>query len=420
MPWLESVDCDGKRVPIDLYIEKYGLGLLPRKYERALERYYRTKDKKVMMQRALRGRKVVVQCPDGDIEEVEKDTGDAVKKIASIASRVARRFVADSDDEARLKSMKQWTTGDGSEFRPAGNTVQNLPPGYYECGFSPMCGYFLNRIPCNTEDLIRFPEASTTNVVNEIKKFWNKYDDFKRAGLTFKRGLLMYGPPGTGKSCAVKIAISDVYERGGVAIKMEDPHVFLECVRMLRAIQPVTPLVVIMEDIDSLLERFNQTTVLNLLDGVEGLEWVVFLATTNYPEKLGGRIINRPSRFDRRFEVPALGAKSREIYLKHLLDKYMPDKPIDLERWVADTEGMSIAHLKELFVGVMILEDDYEAVTKMLREMHEVVPTSGEDEGKLATVFDHDECHEALGEPDYPVPCCGSYDELRRIASMID
>lgn len=338
-----------------------------------------------------------------------------MKKYAGISDKIARSFVAASDDEERLKSMKQWTTGDGSEFRPAGNTVAELPPGYYECNFSPMCGYFLSRIPCKTEDLIRFPEASTTSVINEIKKFWNKEEDFRRAGLTFKRGLLMYGPPGTGKSCAVKIAIADVYERGGVAIKMEDPTVFLECVRILRAIQPATPLVVIMEDVDSLLERFSQTSILNLLDGVEGLEWVVFLATTNYPEKLGARIINRPSRFDRRFEVPALGEESRAIYLKHLLDKYVPEKEIDLERWIADTEGMSIAHLKELFVGVMILEDDYETVIKMLKDMHEIVPTSGEDEGKLAGNESDACCDEA-----YPMPCCGSYNELRRIASMID
>ena len=329
-----------------------------------------------------------------------------------IADGIARNIVAASDDEARLKGMKQWTTGDGQEFRPAGNTTPSLPPGYYECNFSPMCGYFLTQIPCNTEELIRFPETSVNSVVGEIKKFWTKYDEFKRAGLTFKRGLLMYGPPGTGKSCTIKLAISDVYERGGVAIKMEDPEIFLECVRIFRAIQPTTPLVVIMEDVDSLLERYSQTSILNLLDGVEGLEWVVFLATTNYPEKLGSRIINRPSRFDRRFEVPPLGMKSRAIYLHHLLNKYRPERPIDLKQWVMDTEGMSISHLKELFVGVMILEDEYDTVMGMLREMQDEQPTSEELDGPRNEM---DSCCEDVAE----VPHVGYYARIKQVASEI-
>jgi hypothetical protein len=334
-----------------------------------------------------------------------------------LVERVTRSFTAAEDDD-RLKSMKQWTTGDGQEFRPAGNTAPQLPPGYYECKFSPMVGYFLSKVPCNTEELIRFPETSVNSVVNEIKKFWTKEAEFRRAGLTFKRGLLMYGPPGTGKSCTIKLAIKDVYERGGVAIAMDDPEVFLECVRIFRAIQPTTPLVVIMEDVDSLLERYSQTSILNLLDGVEGLEWVVFLATTNYPEKLGSRIINRPSRFDRRFEVPPLGAKSRAMYLKHLMDKYRPDRDdINLRQWVEDTEGMSISHLKELFVGVLILEDDYTQVMGMLREMQDEQPTS--NEGGTPGCCDEKEMAQDCCEPPVASAPHLYYSSISKIAGTI-
>ena len=417
IPWFEYTDDTGHDVFVDMYIEKYGTGKLPRKYERALERFFHTKDKKVMLQKAMKSRLAPVMKPNGTVELVEHEPMFGDFDMKKVADRIARRFIASTEDENRLKSMKQWTTGDGTEFRPAGNTMPKLPPGYYECNFSPMCGYFLSNIPCNTEDLIRFPETSVSSVVNEIKKFWTKEAEFRRAGLAFKRGLLMFGPPGTGKSCTIKLAISDVYERGGVAIKMEDPEVFLECVRIFRAIQPTTPLVVIMEDIDSLLERFSQTSILNLLDGVEGLEWTVFLATTNYPEKLGSRIINRPSRFDRRFEVPALGAKSRAIYLQHLLAKYRPDRDdINLRQWVEDTDGMSISHLKELFVGVLILEDDYEEVMGMLREMQDDKPTSGENDTSAHIEPGCDAPQETA-----PSPCCGTsyYGSLKMAASQI-
>ena len=42
--------------------------------------------------------------------------------------------------------------------------------------------------------------------------------------------------------------------------------------------------------------------------------------TTNYPEKLGARIINRPSRFDKRFKIDLPNAESRKIYFEYLIN----------------------------------------------------------------------------------------------------
>ncbi|NJO18646.1 MAG: AAA family ATPase [Thioploca sp.] len=58
-----------------------------------------------------------------------------------------------------------------------------------------------------------------------------------------------------------------------------------------------------MEDLESILKSNNPSTVLNILDGVNSFDNIVFLATTNYPEELESRIKNRPSRFDRRFYI---------------------------------------------------------------------------------------------------------------------
>ncbi|MFK5088309.1 AAA family ATPase, partial [Klebsiella pneumoniae] len=74
-----------------------------------------------------------------------------------------------------------------------------------------------------------------------------------------------------------------------------------------------------MEDIDATLEIYNESTVINLLDGVDRVDKIVFLATTNYPEKLGTRIMNRPSRFDKRFKVGYPTDNTRKIYLEHLI-----------------------------------------------------------------------------------------------------
>jgi effector-binding domain-containing protein len=47
------------------------------------------------------------------------------------------------------------------------------------------------------------------------------------------------------------------------------------------------------------------------------------------------------------------------------------DVGIDIDQWVKDTDKMSIAHLKELFVAVVILGDTYEEAIKTLQSMKE-------------------------------------------------
>lgn len=76
------VDCGGKRTPVDMCIELYGTGKLDPKYERLLEKYFKTTDKREMMRKALKMKIVPVQCPRGVIELVEKDSGRMIKKVA--------------------------------------------------------------------------------------------------------------------------------------------------------------------------------------------------------------------------------------------------------------------------------------------------------------------------------------------------
>jgi SpoVK/Ycf46/Vps4 family AAA+-type ATPase len=121
---------------------------------------------------------------------------------------------------------------------------------------------------------------------------------------------------------------------------------------------------------------------LNILDGVDQVDKVVFLATTNYPEVLGARILNRPSRFDKRFKIGHPNAESRKLYFKHLIGGEEKTKGlnIDLKRWVTDTDGFSIAHLKELFVAVCILGDEYAKAIETLSSMKEQITSDDEFE----------------------------------------
>lgn len=282
-----------------------------------------------------------------------------------------------SEGEVIRGKQIQWTTGDGRIFVPASYTQDCLTPGVYEIKQCPNIGLYFEKIPVKTEGLIRFPQANSEKVINEIQTFWNKGDVFKEYGLNHKRGIILWGPPGSGKSCTIQFIMKDVVERGGIVIKFDHPRLFMEGMRAFREIQRNTPAVILLEDIDSTLEIFNESEVLNILDGVNEADKVVFLATTNYPDRLGHRIINRPSRFDKRFKIDHPDEQSREIYFKFLIgENKIKELDIDIRKWVADTEDFSIAHLKELFVAVVILGDDYEEAIETLDSMKEQIKSN--------------------------------------------
>ena len=267
----------------------------------------------------------------------------------------------------------QWTTSNGNQFFPSCKTAQELTPGVYDILSNPSIGTYFQQIPVLTTGLIRFPDTNSDKVVDEIQKFWTREALFKSYNLVYKRGIILWGPPGSGKTSVLQFIMRDVVNRNGVVIRFTHPGIFLEGIRKFREIQPLTPIVILMEDVDSILKEYSESDVLNILDGVNQIEKVVFLATTNYPEKLGARIINRPSRFDKRFKIGHPSAESRFIYLEYIIGgkEKVKELKIDLKKWVEDTEGFSIAHLKELFTAVIILGDDYQDAIETLTSMFE-------------------------------------------------
>ena len=176
----------------------------------------------------------------------------------------------------------------------------------------------------------------------------------------------MYGEPGCGKSGIIQLISQQLIEKDGIVINIkdeEDVERFTSFISTFRKVEPNRPLIVLLEDIDSLAgEGRNQTArLLNILDGVKQIEGVVYIATTNYPEKLQERITNRPSRFDRRYKVELPNEEIREAYIRHKL-KEEDLKNVDIQEWVKRTEGMSLSHLKEVVISTIVMGREFEEV----------------------------------------------------------
>ena len=144
-------------------------------------------------------------------------------------------------------------------------------------------------------------------------------------------------------------------------------NVALNVLKALRRIEPTRNLITVYEDIDEIINYNGESQVLSMLDGEHNIDNILQLATTNYPEKLGARIINRPSRFDRRVYIGMPEAPAREAYLVKATQDGLEESK--LERWTKDTEGLSIAHLRELVAAVYCLDQEYDEVIERLKAM---------------------------------------------------
>src|SRR6185369_7631718 len=96
---------------------------------------------------------------------------------------------------------------------------------------------------------------------------------------------------------------------------------------------------------------------LNELDGFRSNPGVVVLATTNHPEKLDSAILDRPSRFDRKYYFQLPAETERRAYIRKWHDELQPEMRMSeavTSTVVQKTEGFSFAYLKELLVASMM------------------------------------------------------------------
>ena len=262
----------------------------------------------------------------------------------------------------------------GSGYLAASPTVKTIPPGSYTLGLSRGTAYFEPQ-KILTDTLLRLPDSKSEEIIKEVENFWTLEPKFKKYGYIFKRGFLLWGGAGSGKTSAIAVISEEMIKRGGVVFIAGDPGILGECLKQFRMIETQRPIMVIWEDFEQVVNSRNEADVLAILDGEAQVNNIVFMATTNYPEQLGPRIINRPSRFDRRVKIGMPNAESRKMYLMVKLGKTVEDG-VDL---VKETEGLSIAHLRELIVGVYCQENPVREVLDRLKSMGKPIVNDHED-----------------------------------------
>jgi len=178
---------------------------------------------------------------------------------------------------------------------------------------------------------------------------------FEAMDLQAAKGVLLYGPPGTGKTLLAK-AVANEADSNFISVK--GPELLNKFVgesekgvrEVFAKARENAPTVVFFDEIDSIAtERGGGQTdsgvgervvsqLLTELDGIEDMEDVVVVATTNRPDLIDSALL-RPGRLDRHVHVPVPDEEARRaIFAVHTRDKPLADG-VDLNSLARRTDG---------------------------------------------------------------------------------
>lgn len=263
--------------------------------------------------------------------------------------------------------------GDTRYYTEAFHT-ERFEPGVYELAYleidRQMVPGFTPLEVTNDEPMEIDPAIDS--MVKEIDDFLGRREIFKKMGFAHKRGYLLHGPPGCGKSCTLRLLEKRfVEEFNGIVLFWTrgtvDAH--YDEIRKHEATRPV---MVVCEDIDRFMDYFEEN-ILEFLDGQKGLDNFILVATTNNLDQVPSRIKDRPSRIDRLIKV---AQPSKKVRYNFLVQAGVDEK---LATTLAEkTQGLSIAHLKEVVVASVCLGQSIEPVLKRLRHA-DMTPTEDDE-----------------------------------------
>jgi ATPase family associated with various cellular activities (AAA) len=229
----------------------------------------------------------------------------------------------------------------------------------YEDGYWNKDDKLFTSIKSATFENLILPPQLKRELREDFHRFFASRDVYRKYGIPWKRGALLIGPPGNGKTHAIKALVNELnlpclYVKSFKAERITEQS---NMRRVFARARRSAPCLVVLEDLDSLIEDENRAFLLNELDGFADNDGVVVIASTNHPEKLDPAILDRPSRFDRKYYFSLPEAPERLAYIQHWNQALQP------EMRLADSEAMAIAEcsdrfsfafMKELFLSAMM------------------------------------------------------------------
>ena len=226
-------------------------------------------------------------------------------------------------------------------------------------GYWRQCPDLYKAIQSSNLDSLIMPAKIKAAILDDFDRFIKSKENYAKYGAAWKRGVLFMGPPGNGKTHFIRALVRHLdipcfyvksFETGN-NFKSAGIQAVYETVRR------AAPAILVLEDLDSLINDDNRTYFLNELDGFEDNNGIITIATTNHPQKLDTAILDRPSRFDQKWNFGLPEFEERLAFISRWSEQLPENVGLSLEeaRQIAnETQDFSFAYLKELCLGSIL------------------------------------------------------------------
>jgi AAA+ superfamily predicted ATPase len=207
-------------------------------------------------------------------------------------------------------------------------------------------------------DNLILPAQLKQELREDLRRFFAAREMYEELNIPWKRGALLIGPPGNGKTHAVKAIVNHLGQTCLYVKTFVNQYEDENAMKLVfDKARQIAPCVLVMEDLDSLVNAQTRSFFLNEMDGFERNHGIAVLATTNYPEKLDPAILNRPSRFDRKYYFKLPTEQERLAYLALWNQSAKSQVRLSeegLKETARLTNGFSFAYLKELMLTSLL------------------------------------------------------------------
>jgi DNA polymerase III delta prime subunit len=217
-------------------------------------------------------------------------------------------------------------------------------------------------LPAITRERIVLPEGVLERIERTTFGMSRHAERLRASGRHMRRGLLLHGPPGVGKTLTAMYLAAQMPDRTVVLLTGQGLGTVTASIELATALAPS---IVILEDVDLVaMERSFEPTnailfeLLNAMDGLDADHDVLFVLTTNAPQRVEPALAARPGRIDQAVELPLPDSAGR----RRLLALYGEGLQLALDGaddLVGELDGTSPAFIRELLRrGALVAADE--------------------------------------------------------------
>lgn len=242
---------------------------------------------------------------------------------------------------------------------------ETLYPSFYSLDWA---DYPLNRVivtEMSSKDAVKKTSHKNEKQMDEL--FLQFFDHrikeiINNKGFNHKIGLLMHGKQGSGKSTIIKYYCNEFVEKYGAIVFYIDCKpgcigAIWDWILQIRGTQD-SPIIIVFEEFERLAEE-QEAKLKSILDGNLSMDNMVVFATTNYPEKVGVALKDRPSRFKYAFGFDGIVGEegAKEVIGKMIGDLFDSNQ---IGRWAFELKNCTVDTIKQFCLDRIMNIDNKE------------------------------------------------------------